>query len=195
MKNTFTLNKDIKLSLDKLSDQDAGKLFKMIVDFANGVEVKPDNLTLDLVFTPIKNQMRIDFEKQESKSMKMKQVGSLGGKAKAKILAKASKSYQKVANATGEEANVNYKKWTSSEFVDDINANKQQYASQMLKDFFNYWSEKDAKGKMRFQLQKTWETKRRLLTWSKNNFNNSPTTNSSNDYNNSTVKNLQSWNK
>lgn len=86
---------------------------------------------------------------------------------------------------------LNYKKWTTKDFVSDIDANKEKYTSQMLKDFYNYWSEKDAQGKMRFQLQKTWETKRRLITWSNNNFKN----NSSNDYNNSTVKNLPSWNK
>ena len=45
-----------------------------------------------------------------------------------------------------------------------------QYNNELLKEFYNYWSEptKD-KRKMRKDLQKTWDTKRRLSTW----FNNS----------------------
>lgn len=37
------------------------------------------------------------------------------------------------------------------------------------KDFFNYWSELNkSKTKMRFEIQKTWDLKRRLETWVKN---------------------------
>jgi hypothetical protein len=36
-------------------------------------------------------------------------------------------------------------------------------------NFLSYWTELNRSGtKMRFELQKTWETKRRLLTWQKN---------------------------
>ena len=36
-------------------------------------------------------------------------------------------------------------------------------------EFLSYWTELNRSGtKMRFELQKTWETKRRLLTWQKN---------------------------
>lgn len=43
-----------------------------------------------------------------------------------------------------------------------------QYGSDMLKTFYNYWSEPNqSKTKMLFEMQKTWETSRRLATWSK----------------------------
>lgn len=36
----------------------------------------------------------------------------------------------------------------------------------MLRAFFDYWSEPNReKTKMRFEQQKTWDTKRRLSTW------------------------------
>jgi hypothetical protein len=35
----------------------------------------------------------------------------------------------------------------------------------MLTAFFAYWSEPDARGKMRFQKQDTWATANRLVTW------------------------------
>lgn len=50
-------------------------------------------------------------------------------------------------------------------FKNEIKLHK-QYDTEMLKNFFNYWSEptKD-KSKMRMELQKTWDTKGRLSTW------------------------------
>jgi len=39
----------------------------------------------------------------------------------------------------------------------------------MLRQFFIYWSETNANGKMRFQLEKTWSIKGRLVRWQMNN--------------------------
>ena len=40
------------------------------------------------------------------------------------------------------------------------------YQPQTIRAFFNYWTEKDKSGtKMRFELEKTWETAKRLQTW------------------------------
>ncbi len=53
-----------------------------------------------------------------------------------------------------------------------------QYGFQMMESFYNYWAELTMdKKKMRFEIQKTWETNLRLATWSKNNikFNNNGT--------------------
>jgi len=51
---------------------------------------------------------------------------------------------------------------------------KNKYPIETLKDFFEYWSEKnESKTKMRFQLEKVFDISRRLATWDKNskNFN------------------------
>ena len=58
-----------------------------------------------------------------------------------------------------------FKKWTEKEFVQIIDENKKNYPRTELIKFYNYWAEKNPKGKMRFQLQATWETDRRLVTW------------------------------
>jgi len=43
------------------------------------------------------------------------------------------------------------------------------YPKEMLKDFFDYWSESNkSKTKMRFEMQPTWDIKKRLATWAKN---------------------------
>jgi len=38
--------------------------------------------------------------------------------------------------------------------------------SEIAERFADYWTEKSASGKMRFQMEKTWETKKRLRYWS-----------------------------
>lgn len=41
-----------------------------------------------------------------------------------------------------------------------------KYPEKMLSKFYNYWTEKNkSKTKMRFELEKTWDTSRRLATW------------------------------
>ena len=42
------------------------------------------------------------------------------------------------------------------------------YDKNLLKEFYEYWSEPTKKGQMRKDLQKTWSTERRLKTWAKN---------------------------
>lgn len=44
------------------------------------------------------------------------------------------------------------------------------YGRDMLNSFHSYWTEKNQKGKMRFELQPTWETSKRLVTWSSNSY-------------------------
>lgn len=67
-------------------------------------------------------------------------------------------------------------------FANSLIPFKEKYGSDMLKAFYNYWSEPNpSKTKMRFELGKTWDTSKRLVTWSNNNFgnkNNKPADNS-----------------
>ena len=44
-----------------------------------------------------------------------------------------------------------------------------EYGKEMIRSFYDYWTEKNASGKkMRFQLEKTWETTKRLSTLDRN---------------------------
>jgi hypothetical protein len=83
MKTSFVIYTDIKATVDKLSDEDAGKLFKLMIDFSNGIERTPDSFVLDLVFTPIKQQMIRDEFKWKEELEKRREAGRLGGIAKA----------------------------------------------------------------------------------------------------------------
>lgn len=43
------------------------------------------------------------------------------------------------------------------------------YPPEMVRAFYNYWTERNKSGtKMRFELEKTWDISRRLMTWANN---------------------------
>lgn len=42
---------------------------------------------------------------------------------------------------------------------------REKYAPRLLEDFLDYWTEPDAKGKERWQKEKTWQTSRRVARW------------------------------
>lgn len=54
-------------------------------------------------------------------------------------------------------------KFSLVEFVDE-------FGKKTVREFFDYWSEMSPSGKMKFQLNKTWDTKKRLKTWKGNEF-------------------------
>ena len=58
-------------------------------------------------------------------------------------------------------------------FVNEVNGFHEKYDKDMRIDFANYWTEPNkSKTKMIFELEKTWDTQRRLSRWSNNDFNN-----------------------
>jgi hypothetical protein len=63
-----------------------------------------------------------------------------------------------------------FKQYSEEEFKNEVAMFKDLYPSEMLRKFYLYWIEKSPNGKMKFQLNKTWETKLRLVTWKNNNF-------------------------
>lgn len=54
-------------------------------------------------------------------------------------------------------------KFSLVEFVDE-------FGKKTVREFFDYWSEMSPSGKMKFQLNKTWDSKKRLKTWKGNEF-------------------------
>lgn len=61
-----------------------------------------------------------------------------------------------------------FKNYTNEEFIEDIKKHSNLLPKDDLNSFYAYWREKSPSGKMRFQLEKTWETKLRLETWKRN---------------------------
>lgn len=56
-----------------------------------------------------------------------------------------------------------------SDFYNSLVPYLGKYPKEMIRAFFNYWTERNKSGtKMRFELEKTWETDKRLMTWANN---------------------------
>jgi hypothetical protein len=91
------------------------------------------------------------------------EAGRKGGKQKssnAKAKPKQSSSYK---DKYKYKDNIEKRQ---SEFKDEVRTFNDIYERDILQAFFNYWSEPtQRKDKMRYELEKTWDTKRRLSTW------------------------------
>lgn len=74
-KKSFVLYSDLKHVLQKLPDETAGKLFKLILAYVNDENPVVDDLLLDVLFEPIKQQFKRDLVKWESMREKRSQAG------------------------------------------------------------------------------------------------------------------------
>ena len=61
-----------------------------------------------------------------------------------------------------------FKQFSKTDFTNEIQPFLQEFGKELCNQFFSYWTEKAPSGKMKFQLEKTWDTKRRLDTWKRN---------------------------
>jgi hypothetical protein len=75
------------------------------------------------------------------------------------------KEKEKEKGLAAHAAHINFKKQSEVDFINEMRNFDQLYSKDMLNTFYQYWSEKDAKGAMRFQREKTWELDKRLMRW------------------------------
>lgn len=107
MKNSFILYTEQKAVIDKLTDEQAGKLIKAIYAHETGEEMELDAI-LDLVITPFLTVLEKDKEKYAEKCEKRAQAGAKGGKQRVANQANATFAKQNQANdskSKQEEAN------------------------------------------------------------------------------------------
>jgi len=93
-KKGFILYADQKDLFDQLPNDKAGELIKHIFSYVNDEDPQTDDIIINLAFTPIKQHLKRDLQKFESKKEARREAGRLGG------LAKASNAKQTVANLT-----------------------------------------------------------------------------------------------
>lgn len=81
-KDSFVLYTEQKAVIDKLSDEQAGKLVKAIYEYVETGEMPELDNVLDLVITPFKTILDKDRAKYEEVSKARAEAGSKGGKTK-----------------------------------------------------------------------------------------------------------------
>ena len=101
-----------KAVIDKLTDEQAGKLIKAIYEYVATGNTPQLDMTIDLVITPFITTLDKNKEKYEATCKKRAEAGAKGGKQK---VANASKCKQNVANVADNDNEYD------NEYDNDIN--------------------------------------------------------------------------
>lgn len=121
-KESFILYTEQKAVLDKLSDEQAGKLIKAIYEYEEtGVMPQLDNI-LDLVITPFKLALDKNDDKWQETKQKRREAGKIGAEIKKQKQAKqANANFAK--NDEANLASVNFDKQTEANEAVNVNVN------------------------------------------------------------------------
>ena len=189
-KNTIVIYKDWKNIFEKLTDEEAGRLIKHLFRFVNDENPESDRL-IELVFEPIKLTLKRDLKHWETVIEKRREAGKKGGIASGETRkqneaneANALIVKQNQANEADSVIDIDSviviekeKKIDRIVFIEKIQKDFYQsltpfvkeFGRDVLREFYEYWSEPNkSKTKIKFQLEKTWDARLRLLRWVKN---------------------------
>lgn len=83
-KESFLLYKDIIHTVKKLTKEQRGDLFLTILEYVNDMNPKPSDIIIDIVFEPIKQQLKRDLKKWEGIKKSRSESGREGGIASGK---------------------------------------------------------------------------------------------------------------
>ena len=123
-KRSFLLYSDLIHTIKKVPDEVAGKLLKHILEYVNDLHPTTDDLMLEVLFEPIKQQLKRDLTKYEG----IREKKSIAGKASARARKRAKEQSQQVLTgvesddecSTLSTVNVNV---SVNDNVNDINNN------------------------------------------------------------------------
>jgi len=191
MKDSFVLKTSWKSVFDDLGDKQAGVLIKAVFNYMATGE-KPttqSDLEIKMAFKFISIDLNIFNENYEKRcrqnrenGMKGAEFGKLGGRPRKHEEPpktpqgdiKTPKTPDNENDKDIKEKNINTKKENEIKkrkeaFYDECAKFVDKYPPDMLRKFFDYWTEHNKSGtKMRFESEKTWELSKRLSRWANN---------------------------
>lgn len=168
-------------AIKELPTNNQEELYTAIFEYSlNFNEVELTGLS-KTIFTLIKPQLEANNKRFESGNIpKNKRTGSKD-EAKEKQDVSELEANNNVNNNNNVNENVNnniisdkspkkktFKNLSENEFIEELRTFENLFDKNLLNDFFKYWKELSPGGKMKFQLEKTWETKLRLEKWKSN---------------------------
>tara|TARA_R110000772_G_scaffold268739_1_gene398483 strand:+ start:1649 stop:2344 length:696 start_codon:yes stop_codon:yes gene_type:complete len=194
-KKSFILYSDVKTTVDLLTDEQAGTVFKWIVDYVNDLEPQdPTDPLVKMALAPIKAQLKRDLDKwqgiREKRSEAGKKSAAKRSEQKEQPLTIVESEQQKqhlptvndneivIVNENGiviDNENENYNnnlEGRKLKFAQSLNPYLGTYKKAELKEFLEYWTEHNEKGKkLRFEMSKNqpFNLSRRLGTWHRKN--------------------------
>ncbi len=152
-KKSFLLMRDLLSTVELMTDEEAGQLFKSIINHVDGEPVELSR-EINFAFIPIRNQLDRDVDKYAIKCENLRKNASSGG------LASASKRKQMVANGSKskqiERDTVN----DNVTVTDTVIKDKKRFKPPTQQELMNYCSEKrlniDAETFIDFYQSKNW---------------------------------------
>jgi hypothetical protein len=175
-KKSFTAYCDWNETFNSLPDDKAGQLIKHIFAYVNDENPETDDLLINAVFANIKATLKRDLIKWKEKSEKNKQIAldrwnKKNANACERIKSNANYTDSvSVSDSVKDSLSINKEslETRSLAFKETLRPFISKYGVDMVKNFYGYWSEPNqTKRKMKYELEKTWDTSRRLETWSK----------------------------
>ncbi len=173
-KKSVLLYCDIIHTVEGLSDEEAGNLFKHYLRYINDLNPCAETRLTALLFEPIKQNLKRDLKKWEGKSLKNKEIAIAGwekrksANASERIKDNAKYADKDTVTVKVKEINNNIDSRKKS-FASTLEPFLKTYGKEMLNEFYAYWTEPNKSNtKFRMELEKTWGLEKRLKTWVKN---------------------------
>lgn len=173
-KKSFVLYADLIHTVNKMPNDKAGELLKHILSYVNDEEPETDDLIIQLTFEPIKQQLKRDLKKYEIKRKQWSDAGKRSAEVRKKQRTLTDVKKRSTDLTVNDNVNVNV-----SVNVKDINSRKQEfynslipflaiYEKEMIKEFYEYWTEHGEKDKkFRKEKEKSFNLELRLKNWFK----------------------------
>jgi hypothetical protein len=164
MRDSMLIYRSFYEAIKELPLEEQGQVWNAIYELGlNGVEVCPPGIP-GTIFKLIKPQIEANLKRfQNGKSSKYKQSES-----KTQANEEQSESKQEANNNNNVNVNKNNILLRNKAFYDSLVPYVKDYPKEMLREFFEYWTEiGEHDKKMRFEKEKTWGLSRRLSTWHK----------------------------
>ena len=195
MKKSFLIYDDWGDLVETLPEEDKGRVFSALFRFSATGEVSDlSNPAADMLLKVMVKQLRDDKEKYDRKCEKNKENSAkrfidgyrtisndndgyrtMTDKDKDKELDKDKDLKEKEKTILTDGKKESEKPMVAAEAATSARKEKfyaslvpfvDKYGKDMIRDFFDYWSEMNrSKSKMRFEQQATWELALRLKTW------------------------------
>ena len=115
-KKSFLLYTDLVHTVKKLPNEQAGELFKHILSYVNDENPTTNNTIIELVFEPIKQQLKRDLRRWESIAEKRREAGRVGG-------LKSGETRRIEANEANEASALKTKQTKQSQANEAVNVN------------------------------------------------------------------------
>ncbi len=175
-KKSFVLYCDQKGIWDKLDDAQAGRLIKHVLAYVSDENPTAPDFIIELAFESIKQQLKRDLKKWENQYNQRVEAGKRSAeirKHNATVVdgglisstVNVNDNVTVINNSADKSATLEFRK---DDFYKSLIPYTQKYGKDMLRAFFDYWTEASPKAKkMRWEKQAAFEINLRLATWAK----------------------------